>query len=247
MPCEAWSAKLRLFVDAELPPDQMSEAEQHLVSCSACAATALAAIQEKHAIQQAGRKFHPDPAFRARIYREVEPRPKDRRFWSMVSAGALAALVIAGALLISPTRRQINEQLLGEIADLHVSTLASRNPVDVVSTDRHTVKPWFEGKLPFTFDLPELQNTPFTLIGGKVIYLRQAPGAELIFGLRQHRISLFIFQQRAVGSLHAAEITLPGSSLNVHTWSNNGLEYLLIGDVGNDDLNRLQALLRSTS
>ena len=102
-----------------------------------------------------------------------------------------------------------------------------------------------DGKLPFTFDLPELQNTPFTLIGGKVIYLRQAPGAELMFGLRQHRISLFIFQQRAVGSLHAADSTLPGSSLNVHAWSSNGLEYLLVGDVGQDDLNRLQALLRS--
>ncbi|HKD92403.1 MAG TPA: zf-HC2 domain-containing protein [Terriglobales bacterium] len=245
MPCEAWSAKLALFVDAELPPDQNSEMEQHLRGCSACAATALASIQGKHALQQAGRKFHPDPAFRARIYREVERRHKDRRIWSIVSAGALAALVIAGVLLISLTRRQTNEQLLGEIADLHVSTLASQNPVDVVSTDRHTVKPWFEGKLPFTFDLPELENTPFTLVGGKVIYLRQAPGAELIFGLRQHRISLFIFQQRAVGSLHGAEITLPGSSLNLHAWSNNGLEYLLIGDVGNDDLNRLQALLRS--
>jgi len=245
MPCEAWSEKVALFVDAELPPVQTSEVEKHLRSCSACAATALASVQEKHAIQQAGHKFQPDPAFRAQIYRELAPKPKGRNLWSLVSLGAVAALLLAGVLLISVTRRQTSEQLLGEVADLHVSTLASHNPVDVVSTDRHTVKPWFEGKLPFTFNLPELENTPFALIGGKIVYLRQAPGAELIFGLRQHRISLFIFQQRAIGRADAALITLPGSSLNLHAWSNNGLEYLLIGDVGNDDLNRLQALLRS--
>jgi anti-sigma factor RsiW len=248
MPCDAWSDKLAMFVDAELPPDQDRDLQEHLRSCAACAATALSSLQEKHAIQLAGRKFQPDAALRARIYREIESQPKSRRIWTIVPIAAAAALVVAGVLLISVTRRQIGEQqLLSEISDLHVSTLASQNPVDVISTDRHTVKPWFEGKLPFTFNLPELQNTPFTLVGGKVTYLRQAPGAELIFGLRQHRISLFIFQQRAIGGGHDANVKMPGSSLNVHAWSENGLEYLLIGDISNNDLSELQNLLRSAS
>jgi anti-sigma factor RsiW len=203
-------------------------------------------MQEKHAIQLAGRKFQPDPAFRARIYRQIERPAKKRRIWSIAPVAAAAVLIIAGVLMFSVTRQNISEQqLLSEISDLHVSTLASQNPVDVISTDRHTVKPWFEGKLPFTFNLPELQNTPFTLVGGKVVYLHQAPGAELIFGLRQHRISLFIFQQRASGGAYDANLTLSGSSLNVHAWSSNGLEYLLIGDVSGEDMNQLQNLLRS--
>jgi anti-sigma factor RsiW len=90
------------------------------------------------------------------------------------------------------------EQALGELADLHVATLASAtNPVDVVSTDRHTVKPWFQGKLPFSFNLPEMQNSPLKLIGGRLAYFQQSLGAQLLFEIRKHRISVFIFQNRA--------------------------------------------------
>jgi hypothetical protein len=67
-------------------------------------------------------------------------------------------------------------QTFAELADLHVATLASATPVDVISTDRHTVKPWFQGKIPFTFNLPELANTPFTLEGGTA--LLSGPGAR---------------------------------------------------------------------
>ena len=58
------------------------------------------------------------------------------------------------------------EQVVSEIADLHVTALASASPVEVISTDRHTVKPWFQGKIPFSFNLPELQNTEFSLLAG---------------------------------------------------------------------------------
>jgi len=76
------------------------------------------------------------------------------------------------------------DHVFSEIADLHVSTLASSSPVDVISTDRHTVKPWFQGKIPFAFNLPELQNSEFTLIGGRMTYLDQTPGAHLIYDAR---------------------------------------------------------------
>ena len=89
------------------------------------------------------------------------------------------------------------QHVFSELADLHVATLASATPVDVISTDRHTVKPWFEGKIPFTFNLPELQGTEFSLVGGRVTYLSQAPGAHLLYRLRKHELSVFIFLIRA--------------------------------------------------
>lgn len=85
--------------------------------------------------------------------------------------------------------------MLSEVADLHIATLASANPIDVVSTDRHTVKPWFAGKIPFTFNLPELQNSPFTLLGAKVSYLNQSPGAHSIA-----RASIFFTNSPSVKS-----------------------------------------------
>jgi|SRR5438445_13863468 len=63
-------------------------------------------------------------------------------------------------------------------------------------TDRHTVKPWFQGKIPFAFDLPELQNSEFSLLGGRMTYLDQTPGAHLIYDARKHHISVFVFQER---------------------------------------------------
>jgi anti-sigma factor RsiW len=123
-----------------------------------------------------------------------------------------------------------------------VATLASANPVDVVSTDRHTVKPWFEGKIPFTFNLPELQGSPFVLVGGRVSYLSQSPGAELIFRVRQHQISVFIFQERGPSDAHEARTAL---SFEVRSWRHNGLRYVVIGDASPQDLDRLSELLKA--
>jgi anti-sigma factor RsiW len=135
--------------------------------------------------------------------------------------------------------------LLSELADLHVATLASSNPVDVVSTDRHTVKPWFAGKIPFTFNLPELQDSPFTLVGGKVSYLNQSPGAELIFRVRQHQISVFLFQEQALGNGCGGETDQSARSFSVRTWSHNGLCYFMISDVAGQDLDKLSQLIKS--
>src|SRR5260370_3119122 len=173
----------------------------------------------------------PDPAFAARIQQSVPDRRPARwsRLWFPALAGALALLMV-GALFLNVNRDRRNDQcLLSELADLQVATLASSNPVDVVSTDRHTVKPWFAGKIPFTFNLPELQDSPFTLLGGKVSYLNQSPGAELIFRVRQHQISVFIFQERAA-EVHVNDAPQGPLSFNVRTLCHKDLSYFLIAD-----------------
>jgi anti-sigma factor RsiW len=135
------------------------------------------------------------------------------------------------------------------LADLHVAALASATPVDVISSDRHTVKPWFQGKIPFSFNLPELQGSQFTLLGGRVTYFAQTPGAHLIYQLRKHEISVFIFQDRAFESRGEEAADLPGGlahalSFNVENWSQNGLRYFVVGDVSADDIQALSKLLR---
>jgi anti-sigma factor RsiW len=111
-------------------------------------------------------------------------RPRWAGPWlpAFAAAAALVLLLVLTAIWLQRAR---GEQALGELADLHVSTLASANPVDVISTDRHTVKPWFQGKLPFTFNLPEMQNSPLKLAGGRLAYFQQSPGAQLLFETRK--------------------------------------------------------------
>jgi anti-sigma factor RsiW len=247
MVCENWTEKLDEFLDGELPANEARALGEHLRGCSSCAAESLSRVQQKRALQAAGKRFTPDPAFRARIQKSIsasKPRAWSR-FWFPALAGAMALLIVGAIFLNFNSERRSQHRLLGELADLHVATLASANPVDVVSTDRHTVKPWFAGKIPFTFNLPELQDSAFTLLGGKVSYLNQSPGAELIFRVRQHQISVFIFQERAAGEIHAGQAVPSALSFNVRSWSHNGLTYFVIGDASGQDLDKLSELIKA--
>jgi anti-sigma factor RsiW len=142
------------------------------------------------------------------------------------------------------SRRQ---RVYSELADLHVAALASATPVDVLSTDRHTVKPWFAGKLPFTFNLPELQGSEFTLLGGRVTYLAQTPGAHLIYQVRKHEISVFIFQDRGQETEALPSGPLKALSFSIENWTQNGLRYFMVGDVGPDDIRALSKLFRDAA
>ena len=90
-----------------------------------------------------------------------------------------------------------------ELIDMHTTIVASAKPVDVVSTDRHTVKPWFEGRVPFAVDVPDLSKTPFRVTGGRVVFWRGQPGAYLLVTKGAHRISVFVFSADEVPRIAA--------------------------------------------
>ena len=247
MACEAWTEKFDAYFDGELSLDEARACHEHLRQCADCTAEGLRLVQQKRAVHAAGQRFTPDPAFRARIQRSIAAPKTSRwtRSWLPIFVTAAATLLIATSFLLSSQRdRKREQQLLSELVDQHVATLASANPVDVVSTDRHTVKPWFEGKIPFTFNLPELQGLPFVLVGGRVSYLNQSPGAELIFRIRQHQISVFIFQDNGLREARDNEAFRSTLSFEVRTWRHNGLRYFVVGDASAQDLDKLTELIK---
>jgi len=248
MSCD-WAAKLDRYVDSELSGGELTEVEAHLRTCPACAADALSRLQLKRMTQAVGHRFSPRPEFRLKIEQSIgkakAPRWTTRWLPAFAAAAALALMLIPATVWFEHSR---SEQALGELADLHVSTLASANPVDVVSSDRHTVKPWFQGKLPFTFNLPELQNSAFKLIGGRLTYFQQSPGAQLLFEIRKHRISVFIFQNRAEMSRLNPESALRRKlAFNSETWVEGGLRYFVVGDASPPDVHSLGELLKSAA
>ena len=244
-----WGEKLDRYVDSELSDGELTEVEAHLRACPTCASDALSRLQLKRMNQAVGRRFSPRPEFRQKIEQSVSAAkgPRWARGWVPIYAVA-AALVL---MLISATvllQRSHSEQALSELADLHVSTLASSNPVDVVSSDRHTVKPWFQGKLPFTFNLPEVQNSRFKLIGGRLAYFQQSPGAQLLFQVRKHQISVFIFQNRAeLSRLNSGSSLRRKLAFSSETWAEGGLRYFVVGDASPSDVHDLCELLKSAA
>jgi len=252
MACEQWAGKLDAYLDGELDAAESRALGEHLRGCAACAAAALERVQLKRAVQIAGKRYTASAELRQRIAMgPVTPYPGGVRYifgrWRLAAVPVFAAAMVAAALSLYQGH-QANERhrAYGELADLHIAALASANPVDVVSTDRHTVKPWFQGKIPFTFNLPELQGTEFSLIGGRVTYVRQTSGAHLLFLVRKHQISVFIFpEQRATPALESGPVNR--ASFNVESWTSDGLQYFVVGDASADDIRALGKLLQDVN
>ena len=249
MVCESWKAKLDTYLDGELAEEEMRSFDAHVRGCPACSADALARVQMKRAIQVAGKRFTPSAEFRRKMERTISSKPRRRLSLGWVLATAALVILGVGALTsIYVRNRSGSDRAFSEIADLHVQMLASASPVDVVSSDRHTVKPWFQGKIPFAFDLPELQNSEFSLLGGRMTYLDQTPGAHLIYDVRKHHISVFIFQEQALQA-RLGDISLSSKKLpfNMETWSQGGLRYFVVGDASPADIDRLAKLFKAAA
>ena len=247
MVCEAWKAKLDPYLDGEGPEEEMRDFNAHVRSCPSCSADALARVQMKRAIQIAGKRFTPSAEFRKQIQRSIARKPQRSFRLGWMFATAAAVVLVAGTLIPGYlSTRSSRDHVLSEIADLHVATLASSSPVDVVSTDRHTVKPWFQGKIPFSFNLPELQNSEFTLLGGRMTYLEQTPGAHLIYDVRKHHISVLIFQERSLPvPLDKNSLSSNRLPFTTETWTQGGLRYFVIGDASPADINSLAKLFKA--
>jgi anti-sigma factor RsiW len=233
--------QLDAFIDGELSPAARAGVEAHLGDCPACAAEALARMRLKHSIRAAARAAEPSPEFRARIATRISARRNPLRLWirpALLTAIAAVLLVAVSVPLIA--RHYARERAVSEFLDLHVSTLASTNPVDVPSTDRHTVKPWFQGKLPFTFNLPDLANSPYTLLGGKLIYYDHAPEAQLLFAFRQHRLSVFLMRNTSA----SPDELQTRDGFTVESWTRGGLHCIVVSDASPADVHALSDLVR---
>jgi len=244
MNCDQDSNTLVAYLDGELSPEQQTAVQEHIQGCSRCAAEIAEFVSLRRSLRVARNHFSPSDEFRQKIQRQLaSPKTpaKVQPFIPMVLALAAMLLLTIGLLYHSSRTPVFNE-----VADLHINALASANPFDVVSTDRHTVKPWFQGRIPFSFNLPEFAGTEFTLLGGRLVYLHQQPGAQLIVGFNQHKISVLLFQD---SSTLTDELAVTGgvnhrNSFNVEAWQSQHLRFFIIGDTEPSEIDKLSQLLK---
>jgi len=236
MTCEIWRDQIGAYIDGELAAGHDEEVTRHLKQCGECTLFAAGEVHLKRGIAQAGRKFQAPVELRENVLRSVGSSRRVSLMWAMITATAVVVLLVA--LFALRPRPDVSR----EISDLHLSTIASPNPVDVVSTDMHTVKPWFQGKVPFTFNLPELNGSPFTLIGGRMVYVRQTPMALLLFQYKLHKISVLIGPEDVLSGSKD-----PGHGFHEVNWAKNGYRYVTIGDASVDALHDLSERMRAVA
>ena len=207
---------LTALADGELSPQDLAIAKQHLDSCISCASKALAESMLKTAIRQAGNRYSPPDGLVERMRGVLSAnearllptkRPANRPAVSthlpwIGNLGWAAAVVLVlafgswQALKNASVRHQDGRSeeaaIIREASDLHIATLAAQVGPEVLSSDRHTVKPWFQGKIPFAFNLPEALPPDTTLLGANLVYMNHQPIAQLIYSVGKHRLSVFL-------------------------------------------------------
>ena len=239
--CE-WRNKIALYVDGELEPAPEQAFTGHLQSCGECSAAVLEQQELKNAVRVAAKRFSAPPELYASVRRQINPKENARPWlkWSAVLASMALLAVLSFAWLFRPAAPSAT---VAQLIDQHVIMLASVNPYDVISQDPHTVKPWFQGRVPFTFNPAIPADSPFKLLGGKLVYAQRSPGAELVYQVRQHKISVFIFQARDVHGQAA------GSNLafTVNGWQQGGLQYYIVTDAAREDADQLRTLLEDAN
>lgn len=245
--CSQDRNSLAAYLDGELAVDQEQSLQQHLRSCPDCAAEVAAMVSLRRAMKPAASRFTPSAEFRRKVQAQIAPQRGLRLRWVWPAAAvALAAMVL---VVVWSGQSTLRNQTFREVADLHVSDLASANPYDVVSSDRHTVKPWFQGRIPFAFNLPEFAGSEYTLLGGRLVYLHQQPAAQVVVGAGRHKISIVIAQENSsLGTgLPFSQGVAVRDSFNVETWKKNGLRFYVIGDAEKGVIHRLAQVLQSVN
>ena len=242
MQCSYAATMLDAYLDGELPPDRALVVQGHLGSCMHCSSELAEIARVQRSLRSARGNYAPSVEFRRKVQKQIFPPKRTWLIWTMPIGVAFATTILLTTFAwIGNARRSAD---FAELADLHVNALSSTNLVDVVSTDRHTVKPWFQGKIPFSFNLPEFSGTQYTLVGGRMVYFHQQPGAQLIVSINQHKISVLIFQnsvdlERAL--TEQAELDRR-TSFGIEAWQSQRLRFVLVSDAdpaGIDNLGRL--------
>jgi len=231
---------LHALVDGELDAKSALEVEAHVAGCAACAAE-LAAIREvKAALREAPLSYRAPASLMDRIdaaLAEAAAPPRRRRFavetWVMSGGiGALAAGLAMFAFL--PT----GAALEGQLVDAQVRSLEVQHLVDVQTSDRHTVKPWFNGKIDFAPPVVDLVAQGYPLVGGRLDHIAGRDVAAIVFHRRAHVINLFVW--KGEGPETPTLVHHEGYSL-VH-WGANGLTFWAVSDVDSADLMNFQKL-----
>jgi len=200
MECRHAQASLEAYLDGELGRAESRELEAHLDTCEACGA-ALAALDDlRRALREPALRHAAPAALRARIAAAAPPRPAAARApaWLRHAAAWLLAFAAGGACVYAWTlRHDAQAQLAHDLFASHWRALAAASPVDVVSADRHTVKPWFAGKLAQSPPVQDFADQGFALLGGRIDYLDGERVPVLVYRHGQHVIDVFVLGQIA--------------------------------------------------
>jgi anti-sigma factor RsiW len=247
MNCSECEVMLHALIDGELDAGHARDVEAHVAACTGCAAKLSAFRAMREAMARADLKQAAPAHLRSRIDAALPspsvqvgtPRkflqPSRRTFFGGFAAGTALSAALAATLVFTVFTRDQEQTIADEVVSAHIRSLQPGHLIDVETSDQHTVKPWFDGKVDVAPPVIDLTAEGFTLLGGRLDYIDGEPVASVVYKRRKHVINLLVAQRLGVEHANVTDRTVQG--YNVRHWSAGGLDFWAVSDLDPTELN----------
>ena len=246
MNCGDSEILLNALVDGELDAGHARDVEKHVAACSACAGK-LTEFREVHdAVSGAGLKMAAPAHLRRRIEKALPLpsarvialrkffQPSRRTFFGGFAVGTALSAALAASLVLTVVGTDQQQTIANEVVSAHIRSLQAGHLMDVETSDQHTVKPWFNGRLDVAPPVIDLTAQGFRLLGGRLDYIDGEPVASVVYQRRKHIINLFV--ARHLGASQASARLEAIQGYNIRNWSEAGLDFWAVSDIAPDEL-----------
>lgn len=238
MNCEDTDVLMHALLDGELDAGNARAVEAHIASCAGCTEKLREVRDFRATIAPESLRYQAPPSLRARIEGKL-PAPaavaaSRRAVIKGFALGATASALAASGVLVMVMRDDDERRVLGEVVSAHLRSLQAQHLTDVLSSDQHTVKPWFNGRLDVAPPVVDLTAQGFSLLGGRLDYADAKPVAAIVYRRRIHIINLFCAPAPMAARRAATMQSLHG--YNVRSWSENGLNLWAVSDINPEEL-----------
>jgi anti-sigma factor RsiW len=250
MNCADTEIMLHALIDGELDAGHARDVEAHVATCPACAEELKTFRAMRATMAQANLKEAAPAHLRNRIEAALavpaaevsaprqswlaSARASWKNFFGGFAVGTALSAAVAASLVIAVVRNDQNQQIASDVVSAHLRSLQAGHLTDVETSDQHTVKPWFNGKLDVAPPVIDLTAQGFTLIGGRLDYINGQPVASIVYRRRKHVINLFVAQQLGAAAHGVKDEIVQG--FNIRHWSESGLDLWAVSDIDAGEL-----------
>jgi anti-sigma factor RsiW len=255
MNCDDSRIYLPAYLDEELGVAESLRVQKHLTECGDCRQAQDEQLALRSALRDPDLYAHPSVDFSKRIEAAVrraahEEARSQRPSWfeafrlGWVPAAAVLVIATVGAFLVMNSLRSSHQQLIASaVLAGHIRSLQPGHLIDVPSSDQHTVKPWFQGKLDFSPPVPDLSELGWNLVGGRLDYVDERPVAVLVYQRRMHNINVFLWPNH--GSADDAIKEEDAQGYQILHWNGAETTYWVVSDLNKAELLDLARALRA--